>query len=164
MDLNDHAAAAILANMDRESGFDHRQIGDQEKAYGLCQWNRGRWDALILFCDRKGLDWTTLEGQLAFLKHDLQARLPAMYEHLLQGCEASEKGALKAAYYFCLSYEAPLELEDEQEKRAKLTVETYLPLLEQMAQEAETVPEETPILSAADLILPTEDWLRHGEN
>ena len=46
--------------------------------YGLCQWEfasnggSGRAEEMVAYCQSKGLDYTTIDGQLAWLDYELQ--------------------------------------------------------------------------------------------
>lgn len=146
MGLNDAAVAAILANMDRESGFDPLAVDPDRMFFGLCQWSRSRWIDCYYFCEENGLDRTSLDGQLAFFQHELESEYPDLLNYVLRWAENSEEGALEAQLYFCQGYEAPLEMERELELRAALVSECYWPLLTEgslAARPASAAPPET---------------------
>lgn len=127
MGLNDAAVAAILANMDRESGFDPCAMDGDRQFFGLFQWSRSRWIACYFFCRENGLDRFSTEGQLAFFRQELEEHYADLLSYVLLGAENTEEGALNAQFYFCQNYIAPLELEREQELRAALVTEVYWP-------------------------------------
>lgn len=68
------AAAGIMGNMFAESGMivDIEEYGGGG-GYGLCQWTGSRREDLFNWCSQNGYDATTLEGQLNFLVHEVEA-------------------------------------------------------------------------------------------
>ena len=152
LNLPDSAVAAILANMDRESGFDPRAIDDSGNFFGLCQWSRKRWVKCYNFCRENELDRFTVEAQLAFLKYELNGEYEWIYLYYLLNAEDSEDGAQAAQYEFCASFEAPLDVEWEQVVRSKLVAEVYWPMVtEGCLAWTELEPEEETTRS---LLLP----------
>ena len=129
MDLPDSAVAAILANMDRESGFDPRAVDETGNFFGLCQWSRKRWVDCFNFCRENELDRFSVEGQLAFLRFELNGEYEWIYLYYLLNAEDSEDGAQEAQFEFCASFEAPLDVDWEQVYRSKLVAEVYWPML-----------------------------------
>ena len=129
LDLPDSAVAAILANMHRESSFDPLAIDDTRGFFGLCQWSRSRWMDCFYFCQDRGLDRFSLDGQLAFLRYELEGEYEWIYRQYLLPAEISEDGAQEAQYAFCEYYEAPLDPEWEQVRRSRLVAEIYWPLV-----------------------------------
>ena len=87
--LNNAAATGVLANIKAESSFRTDALGDGGTSYGICQWHNGRWSNLKKYCPDS---WKTLEGQLRFLKMELQTgyvkTLKRFQQHRrrLQGC------------------------------------------------------------------------------
>lgn len=67
------AAAGIMGNIEVESGFDAtiEEIGNAI-GYGLCQWSYERRTNLVNWCNNNGRDYTTVEGQLAYLIYELE--------------------------------------------------------------------------------------------
>ena len=70
--LPDSAVAAVLANIYRESAFDPLAVDGDREFFGLCQWSKLRWTNCFFFCREQGLDRLSMEGQLAFLKYELE--------------------------------------------------------------------------------------------
>ena len=68
MNLNTAAACGMLANIYHESGFNPNATGDGGTSYGICQWHDSRWIAMKNWCNSNGYDWTSLNGQLHYLK------------------------------------------------------------------------------------------------
>ena len=98
--------------MQYESTFEPLTVGDMGTSFGLCQWHDQRWDDLVEFCETMGYDWTTSEGQLWFLKYELENTYFPVLERLRM-CEDSAYGAYEAAYYFCYMYENPTGVEEK---------------------------------------------------
>ncbi len=129
LELPDSAVAAVMANIYRESAFDPRAVDASRGLCGLCQWSRTRWANCFLFCWENGLDRLSVEGQMAFLKHELKGEYRWIYDSYLLPAEDSEDGAQEAQYYFCLYFEAPLDVDWEQVVRSKLVAYAYWPLV-----------------------------------
>lgn len=125
--LPDSAVAAVLANMYRESAFDPQAVDAGHQFFGLCQWSRLRWTNCYLFCAEQGLDRLSMEGQLAFLKYELEGEYSWIWEDYLLSAENDEDGAQEAQYYFCQLFEAPRDMEWEQVVRSKLVAYAYWP-------------------------------------
>ena len=81
--MNSAAACGVLANIYYESGFDPHMEGDNNTSYGICQWHADRKTNLINYCKSNNLDYTTLEGQLAFLKYELVNSYSKIYNYML---------------------------------------------------------------------------------
>ncbi len=140
LDLPDSAVAAVLANIFRESSFDPRSIDENGLYFGLCQWSRTRWMQCFTFCRVNELDRFSVEGQMAFLKSELEGKYEWVYREHLLPAEISEDGAQDAQYAFCQFYEAPTEMDWEQVRRSKLVAEVFWPLV----SEGELAPAEGP--------------------
>ncbi len=149
--LPDSAIAAVLANMDRESAFDPLAIDETGNFFGLCQWSRERWLNCFCFCRQNGLDRLTVDGQLAFLRYELEGEYNWILTEFLLCAEDSEDGAQEAQYYFCELFEAPTELDWEQVRRSKLVAEVYWPM---MSDEALVLPEPAAQDPSAPAHLP----------
>lgn len=129
------AVAGILANIQTESGFDANKVGDGGSAYGLCQWRGARLDAMVEYCDAEGINPVTADGQLAYLIHDLQEHYIYAYDLLLDECADSEEGCIRAAFYFCSQYEAPVNAEEVSPPREELAKNLVYPLLKELREE-----------------------------
>ena len=126
MGLNAAAAAGIVANIYCESGFQADIYGDAGTSYGICQWHNGRFTALRSWCDTNGYDYTTLEGQLPFLHHELQVSYPNIWNYVSSVPETAE-GAYDAAYYWCKYFEVPADTENKARQRGQYAAEQYWP-------------------------------------
>ena len=117
--LNRAAACGILANIEKESGFrpDLQEYGytwEEGAGYGICQWTNyprtasyGRRTNLVNWCSSNGYDYRSLNGQLYFLKHELETDVkPGVYSYL-KGVSNDSNGAYNAGYKWCYSFEVP---------------------------------------------------------
>ena len=129
MQLPDAAVAAILANMFRESAFDPRAVDPSGCFFGLCQWCWTRWLSCYRFCLKNELDRFSVEGQLAFLRFELEGEFDWLLRDFLLDVEDSEDGAQDAQYSFCEYFEAPLDTEWEHVIRSKYVANLFWPLL-----------------------------------
>ena len=101
--LNKAAAYGIMANMQRESGY--TPTADNGMGYyGLCQWGGGRNTNLINWCGENGLEYWTLDGQLAFMNMELNNIYTGCFD-TLRNVEDSGEGAYQAGYAFGMYYE-----------------------------------------------------------
>jgi len=131
MKLNEAAACGILANIQAESNFNPNAGGPDTNgltSYGICQWNGSRFTALQDYCTANGLDYTTLDGQLAFLCNELQTT-EAWTGTLsyIQAATNDKEGAYNAGYYWCLHFERPAGGETSADKRGTAAAETFWP-------------------------------------
>ena len=102
--LNVAAACGVLANIENESGFDPNERGDSGTSYGLCQWHDTRWTDLKNY---RPDDWSTVNGQLAFLKYELGYYREGSVLSYLKNVSNDATGVYNAAYYWCRNFEVP---------------------------------------------------------
>ena len=126
MGYNTAAAAGLLANISAESGFRPGTNGDSGRSYGICQWFSSRKTRLINYCADKGLDYTTLYGQLRFLDYELERYYPSV-DRYMKNVDNSADGAYDAAYYFCYNFEAPANRTGQSTSRAKAAQNIFYP-------------------------------------
>lgn len=100
------ASCGVLANIKYESGYKTSSVGDSGTSYGICQWHLGRKTRLINWCKKNSYDYTSLKGQLYYLKYELKTYYPSVHNYI-KGVSNSAKGAYDAGYYFCYHFEAP---------------------------------------------------------
>ena len=108
--LSSAAACGILANIEYESAFQVTIIGDQGTSFGLCQWHNERYTALRSYCMARGLDYRTVEGQMAYLAYELKSTYMSLYG-ALRAVENSAEGAYRAAFLWCIQFERPADME-----------------------------------------------------
>ena len=112
------AACAIMANIDKESGFNPAADAGSAGGYGLCQWSgTARTEMLAwcqAWCQTNGFDANSTEGQicsqLRFLDHELKDKTDTKYKNTLQKITEipdTADGAENAAAYWCMYYEVP---------------------------------------------------------
>lgn len=105
MKCNPAAASGIMANLYAESNFSPTVWGGGV-SYGICQWLGSRRTSLISFCSARGLDYSTMAGQLRFLEYELDTIYPSTYSKI-KNVSNDEEGAYQAAYTFCYEFERP---------------------------------------------------------
>ena len=126
MGLNHAAACGVLANIQCESNFASTAVGDGGTSYGLCQWHLGRFSALVGFCEANGYNFHSIEGQLAYLKYELETGYTGVYEYI-KNVPNTAKGAYDAAYYWCVNFEIPSDTHYNGVVRANLAENEFFP-------------------------------------
>lgn len=124
--LSTAAACGVLANIEHESAFQPTIVGDKGTSYGLCQWHNERFNALRGYCASLGLDYRTVEGQMAYLKYELGTN----YMNLLltlQSIDDTPEGAYRAAYMWCIQFEKPSNMNVKAASRGELAQNKYWP-------------------------------------
>jgi len=124
--LSTAAACGVLANIEHESNFQPTIYGDKGTSYGLCQWHNERFAALRGYCASLGLDYRTVEGQMAYLKYELGTN----YMNLLltlQSIDDTPDGAYRAAYMWCIQFEKPSNMNVKAASRGELAEGKYWP-------------------------------------
>ena len=128
---NTAAACGVLANIEAESNFRPDCKGDGGSSYGICQWHNGRWTSMKNWCNQNGYDWTSLNGQLHYLKKELSANNSA---YLWNGKTINEymkkvpntaQGAYDAGYYWCYYYEVPADKQTRSVARGNTAKNKY---------------------------------------
>ena len=102
--------AAVLTNINAESGFNPNSIGDGGTSYGLCQWHNDRWDNLKNYTS----EWQTVGGQLDFLLYELESGYMGLYNSLLNGSGSAHE----LANNYCVQFERPADTESTCASRA----------------------------------------------
>ena len=114
--LNDAAALGVLISLDNESGINADKLErPYMQGFGLAQWTDSDyyhfylWENLRKFCLNNNFTWTSYEGQLWFLKHELTESPPSdrytkCYNYLL-GVPNTLDGANSAAYYWAVYHQ-----------------------------------------------------------
>ncbi len=97
--FSDSAVAALMTNIDAESGFRLNALGDSGTSYGLVQWHNGRYTNLRNHC---GSNLNSVECQIDYLLYELTTSYRDVYSNLLSNGSAYDK-----ANYFCLHFESP---------------------------------------------------------
>ena len=124
--LNLAGALGAAANVGCESNFKTGAIGDSGTSYGICQWHAGRYTNLKNWCAANGLDYTTMDGQLWYMKHELETSYRAVLSYIRSVANTAD-GAYNAAYRWCLKFEVPANTEATSQKRGNIARDTYWP-------------------------------------
>ena len=130
MDLNTAAICGILANLQKESCFSPTEYYNDTGntiSYGLCQWNSGagRYTQLKSWCTENGYDYTTLTGQMNFMKYELETTSYYRLSQLENNIENTADGAYDAAMTWAKYYEGCAKR--YYTERANLAKNTYWP-------------------------------------
>lgn len=105
--FNDAQACGILSNVYGESNFNPTAYAidvDGLPSYGLFMWHMGRLDELKSYCSSNGLDYTTVDGQLRFMKYELFNGEKISYAQML-GIPNTADGAYIAGYNWAKFFE-----------------------------------------------------------
>lgn len=131
MGLNSAAACGIMANIEKESNFKPSTIIRDSNGLpsgGLCMWNGSRLSRLKNYCNRNGLNYLSIKGQLSYLSYELKL---SQYKHIfnyLKKVPNNSSGAYDAAYYWCYYFEIPASRGTRSVQRANTAVRSYWPV------------------------------------
>ena len=126
LNLSDAAACGVLANIEHESSFQPTIFGDKGTSYGLCQWHNERFSSLRGYCSSLGLDYRTVEGQMAYLKYELGNKYTSLLLSL-QSIDNTPDGAYRAAWLWCIQFERPSNMQIKAAQRGELARGKYWP-------------------------------------
>lgn len=150
MGLNTAAACGVLANIEHESSFNPTVYGDSGTSYGICQWHNTRFTALKNYCGQIGKEYTTLDGQLWYLKNELESG----YKSVLAGIKSvpnTAGGAYEAGYIWCVKFEIPANKEQRGVTRGNTAKEYFAKYTNATTPETPVTPEK-PTAPVADLL------------
>lgn len=95
--FSDNGIAAILGNISAESGFS--PSADNGTHGGIVQWDYdNRYKKLKEY---RPYDYTTLEGQVLFMIHEMQSSYPKVYDKVRNSGESAKE----IGEYVCMNYE-----------------------------------------------------------
>ena len=126
MKLNKAAACGVLANIEAESSFDPNVVGDGGTSFGICQWHDERYSSLKNWCSSNGKDYRTLDGQLWYLKYDLEHNYSSVLNYI-KNVSNNANGAYNAGYYWCKNFEVPADTENMSILRGNNAKNSYYP-------------------------------------
>lgn len=126
MGFNLAAAVGAATNVKRESDFKTGALGDSGTSYGICQWHNSRNTNLRNWCASNGKDYTVLDGQLWYMKYELETSYKAVLT-ALKAVPNTAQGAYDAAYTWCLKFEVPADTVNTSKSRGILARDTYWP-------------------------------------
>ena len=152
LNLSDAAACGVLANIEHESAFQPTIFGDKGTSYGLCQWHNERFTALRGYCAYLGLDYRTVEGQMAYLKYELGTNYVSLLM-FLQGVDDTPEGAYKAAYQWCVQFERPSNMQVKAAQRGELARGKYWPRYNNFQPIIIVLPEPEPTEPDPDFLI-----------
>ena len=124
--LNTAAIAAVLGNINAESSFKTDVWGDNHTSLGLCQWHNGRCTSMQNYCRQHGYSVTSVEGQMSFLKQELQSSYKSTWNKLTSVSNTAQ-GAYEAAYHWCVYFEVPTNKYQKAQERGNTAKYTYFP-------------------------------------
>ena len=124
MGLNDAAAAGVMANIYAESRFRTNASGDSGSSYGMFQVHAGRKDNLMSWCNKKGYDPASVEGQMARFEEEV-TKVYSTTETALYDAPDSISGARNAASVMTKDYERPANASSNAAYRADLAEQYY---------------------------------------
>ena len=104
---SDAAARAIMANMANEHSDMDPESGRGTYYIGLCTWEGDRDDKLKDWCNEKGYDPYSIDGQLAFMQHELTSSGYKWYDLVYEKLMDDNVSFEDKTKYFCTYYEAP---------------------------------------------------------
>ncbi len=124
---NNAAGAALLANIKRESSFNPTNTSKPSGvSYGLCQWTGSRRTRLQNWCKENGFDYTTIQGQIAYLDYEMKTYYKSVYNYL-RDLPNTAQGAYDGAYYFSMNFEKPAGGTRSAAARGAIARDTYWP-------------------------------------
>lgn len=123
--LNTASACGILANVEKECSF-RVTAASYDGGYGIVQWTASRNTRLKNWCKSEGYDYKTLEGQLWYLKYELENHYSKILKYM-QSVADTPAGAYDAGYYFCYNFEIPANRAANSVARGNLAKDKYWP-------------------------------------
>lgn len=124
--LNVAATVGVLVNIGKESNFKTGALGDGGTSFGICQWHAGRYTNLQNWCKANGKGYEALDGQLWYMKYELEGSYSAVLSYL-RSVPNTAQGAYDAAYRWCLKFEIPADTAATSDKRGIIARDTYWP-------------------------------------
>lgn len=124
--LNQAAASGILTNIACASYFRPGTIGEGGAAFGLLQWRTIRYAAMMSWCKSNNKRYATVDGQMWFLKHDLEDSYPELLA-AMKDTENTPEGACEATRKWYAEYNSSAGDESVADFRAQLVQNLYYP-------------------------------------
>lgn len=138
--LTSAAACGVMANIEKESNF-NPSAGSTSGAYGLCQWTGSRRSNLFSFCKNNGYSSNSVEGQVAFLMHELRGAYSGVLNSLKSVSDSAD-GAYNAGYRFCYDFERPANKGSRSSQRGSVARSSYWPTYKTRDEEIKKAEEE----------------------
>lgn len=140
--LSTGGACGVLANIRNESNFNPAALGDGGTSFGICQWHVGRYAALKEWCQANGKDYASLDGQLWYMKYELERSYSSLLS-FIRSVANSPAGAYDSGYRWCLRFEIPANTEQTSQSRGALARDTYWPKYSTNASSTAPAPGNT---------------------
>lgn len=129
--LNTAAACGVMANIQEESEFNPARQEDKAtygdglgEGYGLCQWSYSRKSALLSFLRENDFEQDSLDGQLWFLKTEIQSSERAAWD-AIKDVPNTADGAYEAGRLWCVKFERPTDGVGDSLIRGELAQSAY---------------------------------------
>lgn len=111
MGLSAAAACGVMGNIEAESEF-KVDVGSRSSGYGLIQWTGTRFDKLKSWCDHNGKSYSTINGQLAYLKYEMTTKVPGLSDYTkpfnkIKALGNTSKDVETSCSIWCWEIEAP---------------------------------------------------------
>lgn len=153
-------AAGIVANLQKESMFDHTAVGDGGKAYGVAQWHPDR-QANFKKAFGKDIRRASYAEQLAFVQYELTKGTEHGAGKKLKGATtAGQAGAIISEFY-----ERPRETQAEKAERAAIaeSINTNYAIKKSAASQAK--PTNSPLgFRLGDMAQPNNSFAPAASN
>ncbi|MBP5272893.1 MAG: transglycosylase SLT domain-containing protein [Clostridia bacterium] len=149
--LSSAAACGIMANIEKESSF-NPTAGSTSGAYGLCQWTGGRRSNLFSYCKNNGYSSSSVEGQVAFLMHELKTSYSGVLNSLKSVANSAD-GAYNAGYRFCYDFERPANKGSRSSQRGSVAKNSYWPAYKNKTVTKKTTEKKTTAKKSQQLDL-----------
>jgi len=153
-------AAGIVANLQKESMFDHTAVGDGGKAYGVAQWHPDR-QANFKKAFGKDIRQASYAEQLAFVQYELTKGTEQGAGKKLKGATtAGQAGAIVSEFY-----ERPRETQAEKAERAAIaeSINTNYAIKQNSTSKAK--PTNSPLgFSLGDMAQPSNNFAPAATN
>ena len=100
------AACGTMANIEKESRFSPTALNSSSGAYGICQWLGVRKTRLQNYCSQNGYDYTSMDGQLNYLRYEVETYFPNTRKQMLSYSDTADD-AYDAGFFWCKYFEIP---------------------------------------------------------
>lgn len=138
------AATGIASNLNSESKFDHKAVGDGGAAYGIAQWHPDRQAAFKAWAG-KDIKGSSLQDQLAFVQYELTQGADAGARRAGQKLKG-ENDPYNAGVIFSGLYERPADTYGQAHARGQQAANWYdAPLMPAAGSAPVTVSQKTDI-------------------
>lgn len=118
--LSTSQAAGIAGNMQIESRFNPKAVGDSGTSFGIVQWHGVNGDNLKAWCTKNGYKWDSLDGQLEFLWWELKNHQSKTLSAL-----KTQTNPRDAAYLFAKMFERPAHIGNNRADAAEKIYDEY---------------------------------------